>query len=91
MAKVITEYHEFIDQAPHSAVIRGMIRIAEDSADDGFDELAKQIFHTVISDLLERGEFMHAARLLRSGNKMIGIEPNEKAADECLRKHMETA
>ncbi len=89
--EINTDYHGFIDEAPHSAMIRGMIRMAEDSADDGLEDFAKRIWQTVIADLTERGDFMRASMFVRSGNKIIGIAPDDKVADDLMKKAMEAA
>jgi len=86
--KKATEFHEFIDEVSHSAFARGMIRMAEDAADDGQVELAVRIFKTVVCNLAEHGEFLQASMMCRSGNKLIGIAPDDKSADAFLRKEM---
>ena len=91
MDKIITDYHGFIDEAPHSAMIRGMIRMAEDSADDGLEDFAKRVWQTVIADLTERGDFMKASMFARSGNKMIGIAPDDRVADDLMKKAIKAA
>jgi len=84
----ISDYHDFIDEVSHSALARGMIRMAEDAADDGQVELAIRIFKTVVCDLAEHGELMQASMLCRGGNKMIGIAPDDKSADAFLKKQL---
>lgn len=82
---------KLIAHCPARSVVRGMVRMAEDTADEGDTEIAEHIWLTVIHVLEWHNEFMYLAKLVGDGNKMIGIAPDEQRRDEYIRQAMEAA
>ena len=76
---------------PPQSVARGMVRMAEDTADEGNTEIAKHIWLTVVKVLEWHNEFMYLAKLVGDGNKMIGIAPDEQKRDAYIQKSLEAA
>ena len=82
---------KLIAHCPARSVVRGMVRMAEDTADEGDTVIAKHIWLAVIHALEWHNEFMYLAKLVGDGNKMIGIAPDEQKRGEYIRKSIEAA
>ena len=80
-----------MQHCPIISVARGMVRMAEDTADEGYEGIAKNVWLAVIEVLELEERYMYLAKLVGDGNKMIGIAPDEQKRDEYIRKAMEAA
>ena len=61
-----------------ASVARGLIRMAEDVADEGRIGTARSIYYYVCDYLYENKCWMQLAKLRGDGNKMIGVEGDER-------------
>lgn len=92
MSKAYSELLDLIGQVHlcnPASVARGLIRMAEDVADEGHRGTARSIYYYVCDYLYENKCWMQLAKLRGDGNKMIGVEGDEQMRLKYLKIMMD--